>query len=79
MNYYSVMLVDDEEDVRQSIIRKINWEEIGFKVIDSAENGEEALEKAERLCPDVVMTDIHMPFMDGLTFCKKLKIGRAHV
>ncbi|NLG03124.1 MAG: response regulator [Clostridia bacterium] len=73
MSYYSVILVDDEEEVREAIIRKVNWESIGFKVIDSAENGEEALEKAEKLCPDVVMTDIQMPFMDGLTFCKKLK------
>ena len=73
MSYYSVILVDDEEEVREAIIRKVDWESIGFKVIDSAENGEEALEKAERLCPDVVMTDIQMPFMDGLTFCRKLK------
>lgn len=73
MNYYTVMLVDDEKEVRQAIIDKVDWESIGFKMIDSAENGEEALEKAERLCPDVIMTDIQMPFMDGLTFCKKLK------
>ncbi|HKM20594.1 MAG TPA: response regulator [Lachnospiraceae bacterium] len=73
MGYYSVMLVDDEEEVRQAIIKRVDWESIGFRVVDSAENGEEALEKAERLCPDVVMTDIQMPFMDGLTFCKKLK------
>ena len=73
MNYYSVMLVDDEEEVRQAIIKRVDWESIGFRVVDFAENGEEALEKAERICPDVVMTDIQMPFMDGLTFCKKLK------
>ena len=73
MGYYSVMLVDDEEDARKSINKKINWEELGFQVIESAENGEEALEKAERLRPDVIMTDIHMPFMDGITFCKRLR------
>lgn len=73
MSYYSVMLVDDEEEVRQAIIKRVDWEAIGFRVVDFAENGEEALEKAERICPDVVMTDIQMPFMDGLTFCKKLK------
>ncbi len=73
MGYYSVMLVDDEEEVRQAIIKRVDWESIGFQVVDSAENGEEALEKAERICPDVVMTDIQMPFMDGLTFCRRLK------
>ena len=73
MGLYRVMLVDDEEDVRQAIARKINWEEIGFQVVASAENGQEALELAERLHPDVVMTDIKMPFMDGLTLGRALK------
>lgn len=73
MDCYKVMLVDDEEEVRQAIERRVNWEEIGFKVVASAENGEDALEKAEKYVPDVVMSDIHMPFMDGLTFCHYLK------
>ncbi len=73
MNYYKVMLVDDEETVREAIARKLAWEEIGFQVVALAENGEDALEKAEQYAPDVVMSDICMPFMDGLTFCKKLK------
>lgn len=70
---YKVMLVDDEEEVRSAIERRIDWESIGFRVVATAENGEEALEKAEQCVPDVVMSDIHMPFMDGLTFCRKLK------
>ncbi len=73
MEYYKVMLVDDEEDVRIAIAKRVNWEEIGFQVVASAENGEDALEKAEQYMPDVVMSDIQMPFMDGLTFCKHLK------
>ncbi len=70
---YSVMLVDDEEEVRIAIEKKINWGELGFQVVGTAENGEDALEKAIVLQPDVVMTDINMPFMDGLTFSKQLK------
>jgi two-component system response regulator YesN len=73
MGLYKVMLVDDEEAVRQTIEKKLQWEEIGFQVIATAENGEEALELAEKLRPDVVMTDIKMPFMDGLSLCRKLK------
>ena len=73
MNLYSVMLVDDEEEVREAIAKKLDWEAMGFEVIASAENGEEALELAEQFRPDVVMTDIKMPFMDGLTFCRRLK------
>ena len=70
---YNVMLVDDEEEVRVAIEKKINWQELGFQVIATAENGQEALELALEKQPDVVMTDINMPFMNGLEFCKQLK------
>lgn len=73
MKQYRVMLVDDEEEVRQAIIKKLDWETLGFEVVGAADNGEDALELVERLRPDVVMTDIKMPFMDGLTLSKKLK------
>lgn len=73
MDYYKVMLVDDEEDVREAMMRRIDWESIGFKVISTAENGEDALEQAEKNPPDIVLTDIQMPFMDGLTLLHKLK------
>jgi len=73
MGYYKVLLVDDEEDVRRSIVRKLEWNSLGFEVVGEAGNGEEALEIAERLQPDVVMTDIKMPFMDGLELCRHLK------
>lgn len=67
MNLYRIILVDDEEEVRKGIIRKIDWEALGFQVVGDAENGQDALEKIEQLEPDVVMTDIRMPYMDGLT------------
>lgn len=73
MNYYRVMLVDDEEEVRMAMAKRIDWEKIGFKVVATAENGEDALEKAERQPVDVVMTDIQMPFMDGFEMLRRLK------
>lgn len=73
LDLYKVILVDDEEEVREAIRKRINWEEIGFTVAGTAENGEEALELAENCEPDVVMTDIQMPFMDGLTMLRKMK------
>ncbi len=63
---YTVLLVDDEEEIREGIIRKIDWEKYGFRIAGSAGNGKDALEIAESMQPDVVMTDIMMPFMDGL-------------
>lgn len=73
MSLYRIILVDDEEEVRRGIIRKIDWENLGFQVVGDAENGEDALEKIEQLEPDVVMTDIRMPYMDGLTLCRRIR------
>jgi two-component system response regulator YesN len=63
---YKLILVEDEEDVRENVIREIDWAEHGFELLESAENGKEAMEMIERWMPDVVVTDIKMPFMDGM-------------
>ena len=73
MELYNVLLVDDEADVLQAMKKKIDWEALGFCLAGTAENGQEALEMAEQLHIDVVMTEIKMPYMDGLTLCKNLK------
>ncbi len=73
MNTYKVLLADDEEDVIRVIMHKINWESLGFEVQGYAHNGLEALEMAEEQQPDVVMTDIKMPYMDGLELSRRLK------
>lgn len=63
MSLYSVLLVDDEEEVFQVIMKKLDWEGMGFRIAGYARNGVEALEMAEELSVDVVMTDIKMPYM----------------
>ena len=73
MQKYKVLLVDDEEEVIDTIERKINWEELGFEVAGRAQNGVKALEIAEKTQPDVVITDIKMPYMDGLELSRNLK------
>ena len=70
---YKLILVDDEEEVRKGISKKIEWEKYGFQIAGEAENGREALEIAEKTIPDVVITDIKMPFMDGLTLSEQLR------
>ena len=72
MGRYRLMIVDDEQEVRQAMIRKLDWEALGFQVVLEAENGQDALEKAESVPLDVVLTDIKMPFMDGFTMGKHL-------
>lgn len=73
MDNYSVLLVDDEEEVIHVIMRKINWEGLGFSVAGHANNGAKALEMVEEFQPDVVMTDIRMPFMDGMELSRRIK------
>ena len=70
---YQVLLADDEEEVIRIIIDKMDWAGMGFQIAGYAKNGAEALELAEELQVDVVMTDIKMPYMDGLTLSRELK------
>jgi len=70
---YTLLLIDDEEDVREGVIREVDWQAYGFAVIGTAENGQDALEKMERSVPDIVVTDIKMPFMDGLELAAVVK------
>ena len=59
---YTVVVADDEEEIRRSLVRRVKWEEIGFEVVGEAENGADALELVEKLEPDLLLTDIKMPF-----------------
>ncbi|EPY06197.1 two component transcriptional regulator [Paenibacillus alvei TS-15] len=70
---YKLILVDDEEDVREGVLHEIDWESLGFTVVETAENGQEAMEYIERLQPDIVVTDIHMPFMNGLQLAEWIR------
>ena len=70
---YTVLLVDDEEEVIQVIMKKIDWEGLGFSVIGYANNGVKALEMVEEYQPDVVMTDIRMPYMDGMELAHRIR------
>lgn len=70
---YTVVVVDDEEELRKALIRKVDWEEIGFQVIGEAENGIEALELVEKLEPDLLLSDIKMPFMSGIELARQVR------
>lgn len=63
---YKVMLVDDEDMEREAMAEIIPWEALGMELVDTAWNGIEGLEKIRRHVPDIVITDIKMPVMDGL-------------
>lgn len=70
-----VMLVDDEPLFREFMRKAVAWEEYGFVICGEAENGIEALKKVDELLPDLILLDIRIPFMDGLTLAEKITIG----
>lgn len=63
---YKVLLVEDEVLVREAITENIVWNEIGLRLITSCKNGKEAIEAIEKEVPDIVITDICMPYIDGM-------------
>ncbi|MDU1845873.1 MAG: response regulator [Niallia nealsonii] len=70
---YKVMLVDDDFPVLELLTKTIDWKSLGFEVISTHENGVSALESAEIEMPDVLISDIGMPKMDGIELTRKLK------
>ncbi len=60
-----IVIVDDEILIRQGIKHYLNWEQEGFQIVGEASNGKEALEIIERTHPEIVITDIVMPIIDG--------------
>ena len=70
---YRVLIVDDEKIVRLAIKAMIRWDSGDFEFAGSAGNGEEALKLCRRRHPDIVITDLKMPGMDGIELIKRLK------
>lgn len=63
---YRVILVDNEQTIRNGIRNSVNWNRLGLEVVGEAADGQSALRKIDELSPDILITDIKMPQMDGL-------------
>lgn len=70
---YTALIVDDEAIIRRGLRDTLNWKGLGFEQVECAENGEQALEMTEQLKPDLIITDIMMPMMDGLEYIRRLQ------
>ena len=70
---YKLMLVDDEDEVREGIIATVDFESCGFTLCAQATGAIDAIEKAAQFQPDVVFTDVHMPYMDGMEMISRLQ------
>jgi len=70
---YKVFLVEDEIVTREGIRDNVDWKSAGFEFCGEAPDGEIALPLIEATQPDLLITDIKMPFMDGLQLCKIIR------
>ncbi|NLY91957.1 MAG: response regulator [Firmicutes bacterium] len=68
-----VMIVDDEALVRIGLKSMVDWEIHGFQLVGEANNGQRALDLFRESKPDLVITDLKMPVMDGLELIRHLK------
>jgi DNA-binding NarL/FixJ family response regulator len=72
MTTLKVLLADDHKSFRE-ILSTFLKAQLGIEVVGEAANGQEVVEKAEELHPDLILMDVHMPFQNGLEATKKIK------
>ncbi len=70
---YRIIIADDEADVRELLAKNINQSQTEFQVVATAENGREAIRLVKELKPDILVTDICMPFVSGLELIRQLQ------
>jgi two-component system response regulator YesN len=68
-----ILLVDDEDIIKSGLRREVHWEDLGCLIVGEASDGEEALDLIRSDPPDVVISDIRMPFKDGLTLMEEAR------
>lgn len=68
---FKVVVVDDEPIVRKGIVNIINWKAMGCEIVGEAANGVEGMQLIEKFKPDIILTDIHMPEIDGVEMIRR--------
>ena len=70
---YKVFIADDEIVIREGLRNNFHWEENGYTLVGEAPDGEIALPMIRDEKPDILITDIRMPFMDGIALCREVR------
>lgn len=70
---YTVYLADDEQLIREGLAQTIPWESLGLQLIGTAQDGRQALKEIREKKPDIILTDIRMPYLDGLDLIRKIR------
>lgn len=67
---YKILIVDDDQNYRYAVREIIDWKSLNFRIVDEAINGSQAMRKLEECHPNLVITDMNMPLMDGVELIK---------
>ena len=70
---YTVIVADDEDELREAVCTMIPWQELGFCLVGNASNGLDALQLVVKLEPDLLLTDIRMPFISGSELARQVR------
>jgi len=70
---YKVIIIDDEKNIVQGLQKFIDWQKLNCKIVGEAYNGKTGFSLAMELDPDIIISDIKMPYIDGLEMISKLK------
>ena len=70
---YTVVVADDEDELREAVCTMIPWQDFGFRLVGSASNGLDALQLVEKYEPDLLLTDIRMPFISGIELARQVR------
>lgn len=70
---YTVIVADDEDELREAVCTMIPWQEYGFCLVGDASNGLDALQLVEKHEPDLLLTDIRMPFISGIELARQVR------
>ena len=70
---YTVIVADDEDELREAVCTMIPWKDYGFRLVGSASNGLDALQLVEKHEPDLLLTDIRMPFISGIELARQVR------
>jgi len=76
---YKVLIADDEYWTRERLRTMINWKEYNLEFLEPAQDGEEVLKRMETERPDILITDINMPFLNGVDLVERVKEKYKHV
>ena len=69
---YKILIVDDEYLVRRGLRETVDWSVLDAEIVAECENGRQAIAEVERCRPDLIISDVRMPVMDGLAMAEKL-------